>query len=221
MTVLDRLADLVVATRPADRVRVAVDGVDASGKTTLADRLAEIVGARRPVARASVDAFHRPRAERYRRGRASVDGCYEDTFDLPALRERLLLPFGAGRPYVCAVFDHARDQPVDAPPQTAPAGAVLLVDGVFLQRPELPPWDLVVHLQVPDAEVLRRAVVRDGGDPAEVERLYRTRYLPAQRLYEQRCRPAERAHVVLDNRDPAQPVARRFIAGAEHGRPDP
>lgn len=206
MTVLDRLADLVAATRPGDRVRVAVDGVDTSGKTTLADRLTELVTERRPVARASVDSFHHPRAERYRRGRDSAEGCYDDTFDLPALRERLLQPFAVGAPYVCAVFDHTLDEPVDAAPQTAPAGAALLVDGVFLQRPELPPWDLVVHLQVPDEEVLRRAVLRDAGDPAEVERLYRTRYLPAQRLYEQRCRPAERAQVVLDHRDPTQPV---------------
>ena len=210
MSVLDRLADLVATARPGDRLRVAVDGVDASGKTTLADRLAELVAARRPVARASVDSFHRPRADRYRRGRESVEGCYKDTFDLPALRDRLLLPFRDGRPYVDAVFDHARDQPVDAPPQSAPAGAVLLVDGVFLQRPELPPWDLVVHLRVPDAVVLERAAVRDGGDPAEVRRLYRARYLPAQRLYEQRCRPAERAQVVLDNSDPAQPAVLRW-----------
>ena len=217
MNVLDRLAELVVATRPRDRVRVAVDGVDASGKTTLADRLAELVGPHRPVARASVDSFHRPRAERYRRGRESVEGCYEDTFDLPALRHRLLLPFADGEPYVDAVFDHTRDEPVEASPRTAPAGAVLLVDGVFLQRPELPPWDLAVHLQVPDPEVLRRAVLRDGGEPAEVERLYRVRYLPAQRLYEQRCRPAERAQVVMDNRDPTQPTVLRWPH--EEGQP--
>ena len=213
MTVLDRLADLVVGTRPGARVRVAVDGVDASGKTTLADLLAEQVALRRPVVRASVDSFHRPRADRYRRGRTSPEGCYEDTFDLIALRDRLLVPFAAGTPHVCAVFDHVRDEPVDAAPRTAAPDAVLVVDGVFLQRPELPRWDLAIHLQVTDAEVLRRAVVRDGGDPSEVELLYRARYLPAQRLYEQHCRPAERAQVVLDNSDPAAPVVLRRPTG--------
>lgn len=209
MTVLAGLAALVAATAPGRRGLVAVDGVDGAGKTTLADRLARQVTGRR-VVRASVDGFHRPRAERYRRGRESPQGCYEDTFDLAALRRALLEPFAGGAPFVTAVFDHTRDAPVAAPEQDADGDAVLLLDGVFLQRPELADcWDLVVHLQVPDDEVLRRVVVRDGGDPEQVRHLYRTRYLPAQRLYEQHCRPAERADVLLENRDPEAPVVLR------------
>ena len=210
MTVLAGLAALVAATAPGRRALVAVDGVDGSGKTTLADRLAgQVTG--RAVVRASVDDFHRPRAERYRRGRESPQGCYEHTFDLTALRSALLEPFAAGAPFVTAVFDHTRDAPVVAPEQDADGDAVLLVDGVFLQRPELADcWDLVVHLQVPDDEVLRRVVVRDGGDPEHVRHLYRTRYLPAQRLYEQHCGPADHAVVVLDNRDPEAPVVLRW-----------
>ena len=209
MSVVEALADLVTRTAPARRARVAVDGVDGSGKTTLADALAPLVG--RPLVRASVDGFHRPRAERYRRGRLSPEGCYEDTFDLAALRGRLLEPFAQGSPCVTAVFDHASDTPVVAAPQVTPPDAVLVVDGVFLQRPELADcWDLVVHLQVPDDEVLRRVVVRDGGDADAVRGLYLARYLPAQRLYEQRCRPAQRADVLLDHRDPQAPGVLRW-----------
>ena len=211
MTVLEELAELVVSTRMDRRAVVAVDGVDASGKTTLADRLAGAVASRRPVVRASVDDFHRPRSERYRRGRDSPEGCYRDTFDNAALRDRLLHPFLRHGTYVGAVFDLERDEPVTAPERQAPEAAVLVVDGVFLQRPELDvDWDLVVHLKVPQDEVLRRAVLRDGGSPEEVAARYRARYLPAQRLYEIECRPADSADVVLDNRDPQSPVVLRW-----------
>ena len=211
MSLLDELAALVAATAAGRRARVAVDGVDASGKTTLADRLAEAVRPTRPVVRASVDGFHRPRAERYRRGRDSPLGCYEDTFDHQALRTRLLEPFVRDGSHLVAAFDLTRDRALDLEVATAPLDAVLVVDGVFLQRPELGVgWDLVVHLQVPDEVVLQRARARDGGDPAEVERRYLARYLPAQRLYESACCPAERADVVLDNRDPSAPVLLRW-----------
>lgn len=213
MTVLGRLAALVLATGPRRRVLVAVDGVDASGKTTLADRLAALVAPQRPVVRATIDSFHRPRAERYRRGRDSPEGCYCDSFDVEALGSRLLQPFARGDAFVPAVFDHARDVPVDVSPKQAPPDGVLLVDGVFLQRPELAgSWDLAIHLRVPDEEVLRRAVVRDGGRPAEVEALYRSRYLPAQRLYEAQSKPEESADVVLENSDVREPVVLRWPA---------
>lgn len=187
MSVLADLAQRVVALRPGCRVRVAVDGGSCTGKTTLADTLGRSVAAERPVVRATVDRFHRPRAERYRRGPTSALGCYQDTYDLDALRRELLDPFAAGRPHRTGVWDWQRDCPVLSPPEHAPADAVLLLDGVFLQRPELRAvWDLVVLVVVPEPEVLRRAVVRDaahiGGPEAVVER-YRTRYLPAEALY--------------------------------------
>ena len=205
---IDQLAGVVASTAPGRRALVAVDGVDASGKTTLADALAAAVLPHREVVRASVDAFHRPRAERYRRGRTSAEGCYHDTFDHDALRDRLLLPFRDGGACVTAAFDHVRDADVAEASVQPATDAVLVVDGVFLQRPDLAVgWDLVVHLQVPDEEVLRRAVLRDGQESLA---LYRARYLPAQRLYEQECDPAARADVLLDNRDPAAPVVLRW-----------
>ena len=179
MTVLVRLAALIAATAPGRRALVGIDGVDTSGKTTLADTLARLVP--RPVLRVAVDDFHRPPEVRYRRGRRSPEGCYRDTFDHDAIRERVLSSIG----------DH-----------------VVLVDGVFLLRPELDVgWDLTVHLRVPDEEVLRRAAVRDGAGRLD---LYRERYLPAQRIYEQECRPADRADVLLDNGDPRAPVVLRW-----------
>jgi len=104
----------------------------------LADELALAIGGRK-VIRASVDGFHRPRAERYRLGADSPEGYYRDSFDLEALRRELLDSLGRGgsRLYRTAVFDFRTDSPRDQGRQRATYDAVLIVDGVFLLRPEL------------------------------------------------------------------------------------
>ena len=84
---LDTLARHVAAQHRPHPLRVAIDGVDAAGKTTLADELAEPVRALgRPVIRASVDDFHNPRAVRYRMGDDSPEGYFQDSFDLATIR---------------------------------------------------------------------------------------------------------------------------------------
>jgi uridine kinase len=55
---------------------------------------------------------------------------------------------------------------------------------------------------------VRRALRRDLallGSAAEVERRYRTRYLPAQKLYLAATRPLDVADVIVFNDDPAEP----------------
>ena len=72
---LTSVTDRIESIHVAHPVRVAIDGRTASGKTTLADELAaELQGRGRIVIRTSVDGVHRPRAERYRHGRLSVEG---------------------------------------------------------------------------------------------------------------------------------------------------
>jgi uridine kinase len=213
--VLEVLAGRIAGLAPAHPTRVALDGVDAAGKTTLADELAAALAELgRPVIRASLDDFQHPRAVRYRRGPESPAGYYRDAFDLPALRAALLAPLGPGgdRRYRTATFDYRADAPVAAPEEYAPADAVLLVDGVFLQRPELAGcWEYAVFVAVPPAVALARALVRDAprfGGAAAARARYRRRYLPAQRQYLARCRPEERADAVVGNADPAAPTLR-------------
>ena len=221
---LTRLADLVAARQQTHPLRVAVDGVDAAGKTTLADELAARLAARdRPVIRAGIDVFGRPRADRYRRGDLSAEGYWLDAFDYPALRANLLDPLGPGgsRRYRTATFDVRTDQPRAAPFLLAPPDAVLVVDGVFLLRPELnDAWDLRIFLEVSFQETLRRAMTRDralfGSAQATRER-YQHRYIPGQRYYLATVQPQRIADVVIDNYDPATPrlIADRLDQPAE------
>ena len=90
---LGELAGLILRVERGHPVRVAIDGPDAAGKTILADELApQIERSGRPVIRASIDGFHRPRAERLARGPESPEGYLHDSFDYPALRADLLDP---------------------------------------------------------------------------------------------------------------------------------
>ena len=93
------------------------------------------------------------------------------------------------------------------------SGSPLLVDGIFLQRPELDDlWTLRIFVSIGESEVLRRGIERDG---AEMERLNRVRYLPGQRLYADRVAPRDRADVVVENDDPDSPglIVRRGEPG--------
>jgi uridine kinase len=183
-------------------VLVAVDGPDAAGKTTLADALADSA-AGRTVVRASLDDFHHPRAHRYAEGRTGQT-VWHRSVDLVAVRRELLDPWrhGAGTPYRRRWHDLAGDVPLDEAVAVVPEQGVLVVDGVFAQRPELDDaWDLVVYVDAPDDVRIVRMAERDGVSP-DADHPDQRRYLDAQRIYLTRCRPRERADMVIDNRDP-------------------
>ena len=220
--VLAELAALIMARRPAHPLRVAIDGIDAAGKTTLAGELAPLVErAGRPVIRAGSDGFHRPRADRYRQGALSPAGYYDDSFDTDALLAALLIPLGprGTRRYRRAVFDYRQDERVAAPEERAPRDAVLLFDGVFLLRPELAAhWDFRILVAVTAATALRRAQERDKalfGDAGAVTARYRQRYLPGQRLYFAAVHPQAAADVIVVNDDPVHPYLARPGSGVD------
>ena len=206
--VLGEVAALVPTFPDGHCVRVGVDGVDGSGKTRFADDLASALrDAGREVVRVSADGFHQVRELRYRRGRDSPDGFYLDSYDLQRLWAEVLGPLGPGgdRRYRQAVHDVRSERALDLPQRLAPLGSVLVLDGLFLHRPELRDvWDLTVFLEVPFAVTFARMAARDGCDPDPAAPANR-RYVDGQRRYLAAERPGERADVVLDHTDPARP----------------
>jgi uridine kinase len=214
------LADAVGVRSAGRPVRVAIDGSPSSGKTTMADELAGVLRRRgRPVIRACVDDFHLPRDERYWRDQYTGRGCYQDSFDYSALRGLLLDPLGPGGTleYRTVLADGQTDRTSGL--TKAPADAVLLLDGVFLLRPELRDrWDLTIHLSVQPSEILRRARIRDLdllGSIEEVDRRYLSRYLPAQELYHADDDPIDQADFIVVNDDPETPIVRIGIPGRD------
>lgn len=194
-------------------LRVGIDGVDGAGKTTLADRLGQVLeAAGHKVIRSSIDGFHNPRAVRYARGRDSAEGFYRDSFDVAAFKRELLDPLsprGSGR-FRRTVFDHRTDQPVVSTYETAGRAAILLVDGIFLHRPELRSyWDLSLFLDVPFEQSYSRMSKRDGSDPSPYA-LANRRYLGGQGIYFAECDPKARANILVDYADLENP---RIVRG--------
>ena len=209
---LAHLADMILQVDRPHPLRVAVDGVHAAGKTILADALVSpLESHRRPVLRASIDGFHRPQAERYRQGDDSPTGYYEDAFDYDTLINALLVPLGPGGDRWCRLesFDLRTDTQLHAAPQHVSAHTVLLLDGVFLLRPDLNAhWDFRIFVHTDFEVALQRAINRDqhlSGSPQGVEERYMRRYFPAQRMYHDSAQPDQLADVIIDNNDPDDP----------------
>lgn len=215
-SLIQQLAEMVEALG-AGRLRVAVDGLTASGKTSLGHELArELVGRGRPVFRASLDDFKRPWAEAHGYDRVSGEGYYRNAFDRGAIRRLLLdpaAPEGDGVVALCGIdpltqIDHSQDT------CRLPADGVLLVDGVFALHPDLNPcWDLRIWVEIDDELSVRRGVERDAGmegGAEEAEALHRGRYLASERLYRDEVDPRSLAEVVVDNTDLERPLLVRM-----------
>jgi uridine kinase len=202
----------VLAVDRRHPVRVGVDGLSAAGKSTLSDELAEVLRTRtrRPIIRAQIDHFMLPVEQRRLFDPNTPESYYLDSWDTRAIREELLVPLGPGgsRRYRTATTD-ARGAAVDCPIRIAAQDAILVADGVFLQRPELDElWDLRIWVDVGVDESLRRGVARDQvwmGSADRAEYRYRTKYIPGEQRYVCEVSPAGRAHFTVDNRDPAAP----------------
>jgi len=214
---VDKIASFIRHYEPALVVRVGVDGVDGVGKTVFADMVARAVEAQgRGVIRVSVDGFHNPRKDRYRRGRASPEGFYLDSYDYAGLKRVLLDPLGpqGSRTYCSAIFDHLTDAPLPMRMLVADPASVLVFDGIFLHRPELRDvWDLSIFLDAPfDVTIPRGAGRGAGWGSPDVHAASNQRYIEGERLYLRECEPQTLANFVIDYSDLAVPVvvARRW-----------
>lgn len=216
-----RLVAMQVSTgRDGGTLLVAIDGAGGTGKSTFGDELAGALAASgTTVIRSSIDSFHRPRAQRYRRGKESPEGYYLDSHDLPALRAALLDPLRSGRGWFRrAVFDEPSDSALEEQRERVPADGVLVFDGLFLHRAEFDHyWDISVLLLAPQRreaawnDYLTRDVPDDPEERGvEIERRQvrarHRRYVEGQALYEQEAMPFVRADLVIDNDDLGAPT---------------
>lgn len=125
--------------------------------------------------------------------------------------ENVLAPLGLGGSLRIrtAVFDFRTDAAVESPAVAAEPDAILVMEGVFLFRPELVDyWDLRIFLDVDFETSVARAVERDGhlGGVENIRKTYEERYIPGQRLYFSTSNPKERADIIIDNNDFRRPV---------------
>ncbi len=208
-----------LSTRLIDRtwsrpLRVAIDGRTASGKTTLSKELRtllEDIGQK--VYLAAIDDFHNPREIRYRQGKMSGKGYYEDARDLAMCRSLLLDPLapGGSRQVALKGFDLINDRPYTPEFIQIPDDAIVLVEGSFLQRPEFAGcWDVVIYVQVSESLSIARGSQRDARDnPDKLEELvhrYTHRYARGFEHYCTHVSPETHADFIWDNTHLEQPV---------------
>jgi uridine kinase len=137
---IEIIAETITNLSPS-RLRVAVDGFIAAGKTSFGHKLASALQCcDRPTLRASLDDFKNPWRETGEQGydRVSGEGYYRNAYDFTSAVELLLKPMGprgSGNVVLCA---HDPLTGVDHRKTTvkAPKNAVLVVDSVFAFRPE-------------------------------------------------------------------------------------
>ncbi len=203
---LDELVVRIASIQAQSTVLVGVDGEGGTGKSTLADELAQwLRKAGRTVVRSTTDSFHNPSAVRAKRGRWSPEGYFLDSHNLGALKTLLLDPFSQGKPFKVACFDAPSDQPVEAPTESAPAGAILVFDGLFLHRPELRPyWAYSVFLRSTSRLQKRRAAWAATAPPETVD-AFKRRYGEGWQLYIKKCDPIACANCLIDNDDFSAP----------------
>ena len=170
---LDSLADEFLHNYAKGRTMLAVDGVDTSD---FADDLAERLGrGGHAVFRASMTNFQLPKADRF-------GDAYQWTYDYDLFRRVLVEPFkmAGSTGFVLAAYDAAREQPIEMEWATGPQDATLIVDGEYLNRPELRGlWNWSIWLEV-------RGVRTDDAYFAEAT-------------------PRTRASAIVDNTDPEHP----------------
>ena len=179
---------------------LGVTGRSGSGKSLFArDAAALLRAAGREVALLSLDEFLRPDAPSLGGEAAHGLAPHEHlarAFDVDALCEGVLEPFGAGRGVSLERRDHSgATQRVELGPE-----GTLVLEGLFLLHPRLrAQLDRVAYLDVPEELCLKRVAARElplGGQ----EELDRTRrlYLPAQAEFEADFPPAARADLLLE-----------------------
>jgi uridine kinase len=211
--VLDALATEILQQYSRGRVIIAVDGLDGSGKTHFARGLAEAIAQRgHAVFTASIDDFHQPYELATAAGEDDGPGWYRNAYDYSLLRRVLLDPFklSVGTGFVTAGFDRDRNIPVEPRWRTGPRDAILIVEGVFLHRPELRGlWNYSIWLEVAPAIALARYSERDGTSADTASGLAK-RYEGAQRAYLKESKPKTAATAIIDNNDFEHP--RRVFA---------
>jgi uridine kinase len=209
VSLIEMIAKVILNLEKQHPTRVAIDGIDAAGKTRFADELGQVLkGLGKHVIRASIDGFHNSRIIRYARGRYNPEGYYLDSFNYRVLLDELIDPLGpeGDLTYRKAFFDYEKNEKLDQTEETASEDSVLVFDGVFLLRPEIiNHWDLKIYLDIDYSESMRREISRDRGDREELRTLYEKRYIPGQKLYHIHANPKRHTDLIIENSNPYEP----------------
>lgn len=187
---------------------IAIDGVDASGKTTFAKELAENLRAiNKEVLVVSIDNFHQSKSFRYQRGENSAEGYYYDSYQYDVFIRNCIEPYKNGlKSILTKCFDLDKDCEV-IEFAAINSDTILIVEGIFLHRDEIfKIWDYSIYLDISAETSLVRNIKRSlksnpNLDVEKYEVKFYKRYKAGQDLYIYQCNPKTRSNLVINNYD--------------------
>ncbi len=199
MQLLDRLR--AVINEKGVRL-IGIDGLGGAGKSTVSAVIAEQLQAEGvPVTLLHIDDFIHPRAVRYREDVPEWQCYYELQWNYGSLKSVLDLVKNEGM-FSGEVMLYDKEQDCYFPQEiTVPENGIMIVEGIFLQRPDLSGWfDEMIYIAVPEETRLQRVLCRDSyiGDRQAIADKYERRYFPAERFYVETCCPEQRADFVIN-----------------------
>jgi len=205
---ISELANRILEIDRLHPIRVGVSGVTASGKTTFANELAkELQNRGKHVIRTSIDNFHNPRSIRYRQGKDSAIGYYEDAHDYQSFKEKLLIPLGpdGNRHYQTISLDLEKDEYVNPEVKTAQKDTIFVIDGTFLFKEDLRDlFDFKIFVHTDFELARKRGAKREElafGSYEKAEEVFLKRYHAASKLYLEQHAPKFHADIVINNND--------------------
>ena len=176
---------------------IGIDGLGGSGKSTYAQ---ELKGQIESSILFHLDDFIHPKEIRYNNDYEEWYCYYQLQWRYDYLIHKLLNPLKNGLD-VCEsieIYDKKTDSYIIREIRI-PAGTTVIIEGVFLQRPELERYfNLVIYIDVNEEKRLDRVLNRDTyiGNREEIVHKYEHRYFPAEAEYVKQCNPLMRADVI-------------------------
>ena len=214
--VIDLLAEKIIQLKRNHPIRVGIDGITASGKTTFANDLVNCLLQKGANAiRISLDGFHNPKKIRYQKGRTCPKGYYFDAYNYSEIVEHLLMPLESSTNNLIRTqtLNLNTDERELSEQFEIPKGSIVVVDGSFSLRKELYDfWDMRLYLKVDFSCAEKRAGERDGvffGSKDLAIETTRNRYHQAHRIHNELEKPWEKADYVVDNNDPCNPYLQK------------
>lgn len=190
------------------RVIIAIDGIDASGKSSLAKEITlKLQNKLYNVQLVHIDDFHLPKKIRYLKGKDSPEGFYFDSYDYQTIISKLIIPFKNKEEFILIKSFDLENDKENIVKTKIEENTILIVEGIFLQRKELYKyWDLKIFLDVEFDIAEKRNLLRDlkSNPNANKENIidrFNKRYKSGQKLYFEYETPKYKADIVIDNND--------------------
>ncbi|AMQ05404.1 uridine kinase [Sporosarcina psychrophila] len=176
---------------------IGIDGLGGSGKTMYAYKVQQQLEGSVIL---HLDDFVHKKEVRYNENYEEWYCYYHLQWRYDYLIQKLLLPLKSGLDVneTIEVYNRETDSYILREIEI-PAGTTVIVEGVFLQRPELRPYfETVIYLELDQETRLQRITDRDiyMGNKKEIALKYNQRYFPAEEKYIEQCNPLALADIV-------------------------